>query len=149
VVVLVKVKKKAKAKKAEPKVDLTKLSPKEQKAELMKQGKKVYETGGKKGLACVTCHQANGKGTPGAFPPLVGQKDHMGDCASHAAMIINGLTGEIEVDGVKYNGVMTPQGAMMDDMEIASAITYVRNSWGNDYGHCMPEQVAKARAAAK
>ena len=76
-----KVEKKAKAeKKAEPKeekVDLTTLSPEEQKAKLMEIGEKVYKTGGKKGLACNTCHQDNGKGVPGAFPPLAGQKDHM------------------------------------------------------------------------
>ena len=144
-----KVEKKAKAeKKAEPKeekVDLTTLSPEEQKAKLMEIGEKVYKTGGKKGLACNTCHQDNGKGVPGAFPPLAGQKDHMGDCAKHAGIVINGLQGEIEVDGVTYNGVMTPQGDLLTDLEIAAVITYERFSWGNDFGVCMPEQVAAAR----
>ena len=95
--------------------------------------------------ACSTCHQENGEGTKGAFPPLKGQKDHMGDCATHAGLVIKGMTGEIEVDGVKYNGVMTPQGELLSDIEIAAVITYERNSWGNDYGDCSPADVAGAR----
>ena len=114
---------------------------------LMKLGKEVYEKGGNGGIACQTCHMENGEGTKGAFPPLKGQKDHMGDCTNHAKIVIEGLTGEIEVDGVKYNGVMTPQGDLLSDIEIAAVTTYVRNSWGNDYGDCTPEDVAGARGA--
>ena len=54
-------------------------------------------------------------------------------------------SGEIEVDGQKYNGVMTPQGDMLDDLQIAAVITYERLSWGNDYGACMPNDVKAAR----
>jgi mono/diheme cytochrome c family protein len=136
------------APKEEP-LDLSKLSPDEQKAKLMEIGEKVYKTGGKKGLACTTCHQDNGKGVAGAFPPLVGQKDHMGDCAKHATIVIKGMMGEIVVDEVTYNGVMTPQGDLLDDLEIAAVITYERLSWGNDFGLCLPDAVAAARAAAK
>ena len=139
---------KKEAKKEEPKeekVDLSKLSDDEKKAKLMEIGEKVYKTGGSKGLACNTCHQDNGQGVPGAFPPLVGQKDHMGDCKKHAGIVINGLQGELEVDGVTYNGVMTPQGDLLSDLEIAAVITYERLSWGNDYGVCMPGAVAAAR----
>ena len=113
----------------------------------MKLGKEVYTSGGNGGIACTTCHQENGEGTKGAFPPLKGQKDHMGDCAKHAGIVIDGMTGEIEVDGVKYNGVMTPQGDLLSDIEIAAVLTYERNSWGNEFGDCKPEDVAAARAA--
>lgn len=116
---------------------------------LMKAGENVYKTGGNGGIACMTCHMENGEGTKGAFPPLKGQKDHMGDCVKHAGIVINGMTGEIEVDGVKYNSVMTPQGTMLSDIEIAAVMTYERHSWGNDFGDCSPEDVAKARTAAK
>ncbi|MFT4622795.1 MAG: mono/diheme cytochrome c family protein [Myxococcota bacterium] len=126
-------------------VDLSTMSPEEQQAKLMEIGENVYKKGGKKGLACLTCHQENGKGVPGAFPPLVGQKDHMGDCVTHAGLVINGLQGEIEVDGVVYNGVMTPQGDLLTDLEIAAVVTYERLSWGNDYGPCLPGTVATAR----
>lgn len=114
---------------------------------LMKTGENVYKKGGNGGIACTTCHQENGQGTKGAFPPLVGQKDHMGDCVNHAGIVINGLKGELEVDGVKYNGVMTPQGELLSDIEIAAVTTYVRNTWGNDFGDCKPEDVAAARKA--
>lgn len=113
-------------------------------AYLMELGEKVYKTG-EGGIACMTCHGAEGKGTPGAFPPLVAQKDHMGDCAKHAGIVINGLQGELVVDGVTYNGVMTPQGAMLDDVKIAAVISYERQSWGNDYGFCTPDDVKAAR----
>lgn len=113
-------------------------------AALMELGKTVYETGGSGGVACQTCHQANGEGLPGAFPPLKGAKDWMKDCGTHAGYVINGLKGEIEVAGAKYNGVMPAQ-ANLSDLEIAAAITYERMSWGNDYGPCMPEAVAAAR----
>ena len=110
---------------------------------LMKKGEEVYTSST---LACQTCHGADGKGTPPAFPPLVGQKDMMGDCVNHAAIVIYGLQGEIVVDGQTYNGVMTPQGDMLDDLQIAAVATYERNTWGNAFGDCTPVDVAKARA---
>lgn len=115
-------------------------------AALVALGEKVYTTGGSGGVACVTCHQANGEGLPPSFPPLAGQTDFMGDCAKHAGFVINGLKGEIEVGGVKYNGVMPAQGNLTDD-EIAAVITYERQSWGNAAGACLPDAVAAARAA--
>lgn len=124
--------------------DISAMSEDEQKAFLMKLGEKVYVSGDG-GLACQTCHGADGKGTPGAFPPLVGQKDHMGDCKKHAGIVINGMQGELVVDGVTYNGVMTPQGQMLNDLQIAAVISYERQSWGNDYGFCKPADVAAAR----
>lgn len=114
------------------------------KTALLDLGKKVYETGGSGGLACVTCHQANGEGLPPSFPPLKGQGEFMGDCKKHAGYVIKGLQGEITVGGVKYNGVMPPQ-ANLSDLEIAAVISYERMSWGNNFGICLPDAVAAAR----
>ena len=124
--------------------DLTTLSEDERKAFLMKLGEKVFKTGDG-GVACMTCHGEEGKGTPGAFPPLVGQKDLMGDCKHHATIVLNGMQGEITVDGQKYNGVMVPQAAFLNDLQIAAVISYERNSWGNSFGFCAPEDVKAAR----
>lgn len=135
---------KAEPKKEEPKVDFAAMSEEEQHAFLMEKGKEVYD---KSTLACTTCHGPEGKGTPGAFPPLVGQKDHMGDCAKHAGIVLWGLTGKITVDGTDYDGVMTPQHAMLDDLQVAAVISYERNSWGNDYGYCSPSDVKAVRDA--
>src|SRR5687767_9480617 len=66
--------------------DLSTLSEEERKTFLMKLGEKVFKTGDG-GVPCLTCHGEDGKGTPGAFPPLVGQKDHMGDCKAHATIV--------------------------------------------------------------
>lgn len=127
---------------AEP--DFASLSDEDKLAQLMELGETVYTTGGSGGVACVTCHQANGAGLPPSFPPLAGSKDNMGDCKTHAGYVVHGLKGELEVQGTTYNGVMPAQGNL-SDMEIASVITYERMSWGNDYGPCMPEDVAAAR----
>lgn len=126
-------------------LDLSALTDQESLAKRMEIGEFVYTRGGRKGLACVACHQAHGKGIPGAFPPLVGQEDHMGDCGHHARIILDGLQGEMVVDGVTYHGVMTPQRALLTDLEIASVMTYERMSWGNDYGPCLPSDVAAVR----
>lgn len=123
---------------------LAALPPEKQKEELMKMGQEIYEKGGNGAIACTTCHQTNGQGVPASFPPLVGQKDFMGDCKKHAGYVIKGLTGEIEVAGVKYNGAMPAQ-ANLTDLQIAAVITYERNSWGNDYGVCLPADVKAAR----
>lgn len=113
---------------------------------LMSTGENVYLTGGSGGVACVTCHQAEGQGVPGAFPPLAGSGEAMGDCAKHAGFVINGVQGELVVQGVTYNGVMPAQ-ANLSDHEIAAVITYERKSWGNTLSHCMPSDVAAVRAA--
>ncbi|MCB9679218.1 MAG: cytochrome c [Alphaproteobacteria bacterium] len=128
--------------KPEPAPDFGAMSEDEQHTFLMEKGKEVYLNSS---LACKTCHQEDGKGQEGVFPPLVGQKDHMGDCVKHAAIVIYGLQGEMVVDGKTYNGAMTPQGSMLNDLEIAAVISYERHSWGNDFGYCSPDDVKKAR----
>ncbi len=127
--------------------ELAAMTDEEKVAHLMSLGEQVYTTGGSGGVACVTCHQAGGTGVPGAFPPLVGQGEFFGDCTQHAGFVVHGLSGAITIDGTPYNGAMPAQGAL-SDLEIAAVITYVRSTWGNDYGHCLPEHVAAARANA-
>ena len=134
------------APKAEETPDLAAMPEADRNAWLMKKGQEVYETGGSGGVACQTCHQPDGKGMAGTFPPLVGQKDIMGDCAKHAGIVIHGLSGEITVDGAKYNGAMPAQNTL-SDAEIAAVISFERNSWGNAFGYCLPADVAPARTA--
>ena len=124
--------------------DISGLTEEERQAFLMALGERVY-TDGDGGIACVTCHQLDGEGVRGAFPPLVGQEEWMGDCVTSASLVLDGMTGEIEVAGMKYSGVMVGQAAMLNDLQVAAVISYVRQSWGNDYGFCGPEHVATAR----
>jgi mono/diheme cytochrome c family protein len=104
-------------------------------------GKKVF------GIHCVACHQMNGQGLPGAFPPLVGSDWVLGDPRRPAAIVIRGLMGEIEVKGQKWNNVMAPLGQTLDDAEIAAALTYVRNAWGNSASGVDSELVSGVREA--
>lgn len=101
------------------------------KAWLMERGAKVYAESG-----CVTCHRGNGEGH-GQFPTLVGQKEHMGDCARTLSIINNGLAEGITIGEVKYTTPMPPTPGLSRE-DAAAVATYVRNSWGNDYGVCTP-----------
>ena len=104
----------------------------------MKRGGEVY------GKICAPCHQATGQGIPGAFPPLAGSGEFYGSPKKQAGIIINGLSGEITVQGKTYNGAMPPQGSLSNE-DIAAVATYVRNSWGNNDGIVTPADVASAR----
>jgi mono/diheme cytochrome c family protein len=108
---------------------------------LMVWGERVYhgQTAG-----CATCHGPEGAGA-GTFPPLAGQEDWLGDCARAADVVLNGLKGPIDVGGERYDGLMVAYAPMLDDVQVASVLTYIRNSWGNDFGPCLPEQVEAVR----
>lgn len=107
-------------------------------ASLVKRGETVY------GQTCAACHQADGKGTPGVFPPLAGSAEFYGDARKHASIVVKGLSGEITVQGQKYNNVMPPQ-AGLSDYDLAAVLTFERNSWGNDDGVVLPEDVKAVR----
>jgi mono/diheme cytochrome c family protein len=96
----------------------------------------------------VTCHQADGKGLPPAFPPLATSRWVTEDAERLIKLTLYGLTGPIEVNGKKYDGQvpMTPFGGMLNDAEVAAVLTYVRNSFGNAAAPIQPEEVQKVRA---
>ena len=105
---------------------------------LMAYGETIY------GRNCAACHQANGQGLAGAFPPLAGSGEYYGDAQNHARIIVHGLQGEIVVQGTTWNGVMAPWG-QLSDYAVAAVATYERNSWGNEDGIVLPEDVAAVR----
>jgi mono/diheme cytochrome c family protein len=114
--------------------------------ELFTAGREIYAKEG----YCVTCHQPDGKGlTAAGFPPLAGTKWVTGNEERLIKIVLKGLMGELEVNGTKYPGQvpMTPYGGLLNDKEIASVLTYVRNSFGNQAPPILPEQVKKVRAA--
>jgi nitrite reductase (NO-forming) len=98
---------------------------------------------------CAACHQLQGQGVPGAFPPLA-SSDYLASTskATLIAHVLNGLQGPIMVNGVQYNGMMPPMPHLPDD-EIAAALTFVRGSWGNGLSPVTPADVAKVRAGGK
>lgn len=107
-------------------------------AALKAHGEKVY------GTICASCHQGNGQGVAGAFPPVAGSGAFYGSAENHARIIVHGLSGEIVVQGTTYNGAMPAQ-AQLTDYDVAAVATYERLSWGNNDGVVMPEDVARVR----
>ena len=101
---------------------------------------------------CATCHQEDGQGLPTAgFPPVAGTDWVTGDAATLIKVVLNGLMGPITVNGVDYPGhvPMTGFGGLLNDEEVASVLTYVRNSFGNKAKPVSPEKVKEVRAATK
>jgi mono/diheme cytochrome c family protein len=96
-------------------------------------------------LTCAACHGVDGKGVPGTFPPLDGAAWAIGDPERATKIVLHGLMGELEVKGKKYNNVMAPLGAALDDQQIADVLTYVRQNWSNDAAPVSKEQVSKVR----
>jgi nitrite reductase (NO-forming) len=107
--------------------------------ERMKLGRILFESN------CAACHQLNGEGLAGAFPPVANSDYLMARPDKGAGIVLHGLSGKITVNGKEYDGVM-PQMQLNDD-EIASILTYVRNSWGNEGGLVEAAEVKKARNA--
>ncbi len=115
-------------------------------------GKEIYMKAAPGGGLCFSCHQPTGLGLPGQFPPLAGSDWVLGDKERLIKISINGLMGEIEVNGVKYNNVMAPPGippGSLTDSQIADVLTYIRNEWGNSASAVSASEVAVVRAATK
>ena len=98
--------------------------------EIRARGEKVYTAN------CVACHQANGKGTPPAFPPLDGSKIAIGPKADHLNIVINGKNGT----------AMAAFAKQLSDTDIAAVVTYERNAWGNKTGEVIqPAEIKPLR----
>ena len=100
-------------------------------------GKEVYTT------QCMTCHMEQGEGIEGAFPPLAKSDYLMADKKRSISQILHGLSGEIKVNGVTYNGEMAA--IELTDQELSDVLNYVRNSWGNKGEAVTPEEVKAQR----
>jgi mono/diheme cytochrome c family protein len=98
---------------------------------------------------CSACHQSNGEGLPGVFPPLKGSgvvnKD---DAVKHIQVVLNGMQGA-RAGGVVYAAAMPPFAGALSDAEIAGIIDYERSSWGNHGAPVAAAQVAAERARPK
>ena len=87
------------------------------------EGKDIYND------FCIQCHMANGKGVPKVFPPLA-KSDYLKNYRIESIKAIKyGLSGEITVNGEKYNTAMASQG--LTNKEIAAVMNYITNSSGN------------------
>lgn len=109
------------------------------------QGKQIFEKN------CAVCHQSNGQGLPGQFPPLAGSEWVVTPGPNRIIRIIlNGLGGPIKVKGADYNNVMFPFDDLLPkDEDVAAVSTYIRQTWGNKASAVTPEQVKAIRAQVK
>ena len=94
---------------------------------------------------CSACHQAEGQGLSGAFPPLAGS-DFIKNSSKEklVEIVLKGLQGKITVNGVEYNNVM-PGMSHLSDKDVALVLSHVLNSWGNPGGTIAAADVSKAR----
>lgn len=100
-------------------------------------GKSLYNK------TCFSCHQANGEGIPNAFPPLA-KSDYLNADEKRAiSVVINGKSGEITVNGTKYNSIMTKQN--LTDTEVADVLTYIYSTWGNNKTNVKNSTVQEVR----
>ena len=105
--------------------------------ESIKRGRVIYQT------LCQSCHQENGQGIPGVYPPLAQSDYLMADKNRSIKIVLEGMMGEITVNGNRYNGVMTP--FPLKDREVADVLNFVRNSWSNEGEIVTVEEVAAQR----
>jgi|JI10StandDraft_1071094.scaffolds.fasta_scaffold34067_6 nitrite reductase (NO-forming) len=96
------------------------------KEEKIAMGKSLYAS------TCQACHQADGKGIPGSFPPLAASDYFAGDANKLVSAIKNGVSGKITVNGKQYDGIMPKQ--TLSDRQISAVATYILNNFGNKGG---------------
>ena len=108
-------------------------SKKDEAVSKYKAGEAIYKT------TCMPCHQADGKGMKGAFPPLAGSDYLMEDIDRAISQIIYGSEGEMTVNGIVYSGIMAPQG--LEDEAVKDVMNYILNSWGNNGGEVTLDDV--------
>ena len=96
-------------------------------------------------IHCASCHQPSGEGLKGVFPPLAASDFLVADLPRSIRIVLQGISGELRVNGVVYNGTMPPLVGLEDD-KVADVLTYVRSAWGNQAGAVTPRDVAAVRA---
>jgi|TARA_R100001369_G_scaffold92509_1_gene138033 cytochrome c oxidase subunit 2 len=96
--------------------------------ELVERGESVYQS------ICSSCHQAEGQGSPPAFPALANNEQLINDVDWHLDKVVNGVSG----------AAMPAFRSTLNPVEIAAVVTYTRNAWGNDTGDVVqPSAVAE------
>jgi putative membrane-bound dehydrogenase-like protein len=106
-------------------------------------GEQVYE------MTCLACHQPEGKGLPGVYPPLAGSEFVKGDPDKLVRIVLHGLSGPVTVAGQSFgnsaNSVPMPPLGGLTDQQIADVLSYVRKQFGGA-APVPPDAVKSVRA---
>jgi nitrite reductase (NO-forming) len=103
-------------------------------------GKEIYSS------QCMSCHMEQGEGIENVYPPLAKSDYLKTDKKRIIDQVIHGISGEIKVNGITYNGEMTGF-EHLSDQELSDVLNYVRNSWTNKGDAVKPEEVKALRKA--
>lgn len=95
---------------------------------------------------CQGCHQPDGAGIAGNFPPLRGSGWLQGDPQAAILIVLHGFDARGEPGRARWNGVMPGYGGQLADHEVAGLLTWARSQWGNAGSAILPAQVAALRA---
>src|SRR5262245_18689415 len=98
---------------------------------------------------CAACHQPDGKGRPGQFPPLAQSDWLLGPPEIPVRILLLGLQGDVTVAGEHFNGNMPAFGGLLKDEQIAAVLSYVRQEWGNQAEAIGAELVADLRKSVQ
>tara|TARA_B110001452_G_scaffold196345_1_gene166352 strand:+ start:9586 stop:10377 length:792 start_codon:yes stop_codon:yes gene_type:complete len=102
-------------------------------------GEQVY------GNNCSSCHQADGSGLGGVFPPLKNNSVVLADSGEqHILAVLNGVSGKV-IDGINYASPMPGFSALLDDEQVAAVVNHERTQWGNSAPIVSAEDVKKLR----
>lgn len=101
-------------------------------------GKEVYTA------QCMSCHLEQGEGIENVYPPLAKADYLKGDKNKLTNQVLHGISGEIKVNDITYNGEMTGF-EHLSDQEVSDVMNYIRNSWGNKGDAIKPEDVKAQR----
>jgi mono/diheme cytochrome c family protein len=105
----------------------------------LEQGRAIYEN------VCALCHGSDGRGKPNQAPTFINSDWVTGSPGRLIRIPLSGLAGPIEVAGESWNLAMPAMGAALSDEDLAAALTYMRQSWGNKASAITPEQVKAVR----
>lgn len=107
------------------------------------QGADIYDA------SCVQCHGKNGKGVPGAYPALAGNRAVlMRNTANLVQVVLHGGFAPVTQGNPRPFG-MPPYKLVLDDKSVAAVLTHVRSSWGNQAGAVREFDVSQYRATDK
>jgi mono/diheme cytochrome c family protein len=107
----------------------------------LNRGRVVYE------MTCALCHGVDGAGKPGQAPPLAGAEFVLGPPEKLIRIPLHGLVGPLEARGQVWNLAMPAMGAALSSEDLAAALSYIRQAWGNKAPAITAAEVDAVKAA--